>query len=147
MQVADLRPTLIYFCVAFLTILAGVSLRFVPSNVPELLVRYGGSFLWAFMMYFLIAALQAYRRPSTLVAISGVFTTLVELSRLYHTPGFDAFRLTLAGALLLGRVFNAWHIAIYWSAVIVAALLDSLVFRRNLTRRRPSTNLSQRKSL
>jgi len=135
-QVADLRPTLVYFCVAFLAILAGVVLRFVPSHVPYAVVRYGGSFLWALMIYFLIAALQAYRRPVTLAAISGVFTTLVELSRLYHTPGLDAFRLTLAGALLLGRVFNAWHLAIYWAAVVIAALLDGLVLRRTLARGR-----------
>jgi len=48
----------------------------------------------------------------------------VELSRLYHSPGLDAFRLTLAGKLLLGRVFSGWHFFVYWAAIAVAALAD-----------------------
>jgi len=130
-HVADLRPTLVYFSIAFAAIVAGVILRFVPLNLPEIVVRYGGSFLWAFMLYFLIAALLANRRPLTLALFAGIFESLVEFSRLYHTPGFDAFKLTLAGALLLGRVFNPWHLLVYWVAVLLAALLDGKVIRTN----------------
>jgi hypothetical protein len=129
-RMADLRPTLVYFSVAFVAIVAGVVLRFAPLDLPYIVVRYGGSFLWAFMLYFLFAALLANRRPWTLALLAGVFESLVEFSRLYHTPGFDAFRLTLAGALLLGRVFNVWHLLVYWAAVGLAALLDGVVIRR-----------------
>jgi len=130
-HVADLRPTLVYFSVAFAAIVTGVLLRFVPLGLPETVVHYGGSFLWAFMFYFLIAALLADRRPLTLALLAGVFESLVEFSRLYHRPALDAFRLTLAGALLLGRVFNPWHLLVYWVAVGLAALLDGLVIRRS----------------
>ena len=130
LRVADLRPTLVYFSVAFAAIVAGVALRFAPLDMPDLVVRYGGSFLWAFMVYFLIAAVLANRRPLELALFAGVLESLVEFSRLYHTPGLDAFRLTLAGALLLGRVFNAWHFLVYWSAVAIAALLDGFLIRR-----------------
>ncbi len=129
LHVADLRPTLVYFSIAFAAIVAGIVLRFVPLNLPELMVRYGGSFLWAFMLYFLIAALLANLRPLTLALLAGFFESLVEFSRLYHTPGFDAFKLSLAGALLLGRVFNPWHLLVYWVAVLLAALLDGKVIR------------------
>jgi hypothetical protein len=130
LHVADLRPTLVYFSIAFAAIVAGIVLRFVPLNLPEVVVRYGGSFLWAFMLYFLIAALLANRLPLTLALIAGVFESLVEFSRLYHTPSFDAFKLSLAGALLLGRVFNPWHLLLYWVAVALAALLDGKLIRR-----------------
>ena len=138
LRVADLRPTLVYFAVAFATIVAGVVLRFAPLDLPEMVVRYGGSFLWALMVYFLIAAFVPYRRPITLALLAGVIESLVEFSRLYHTPGLDAFRLTLAGALLLGRVFNAWHLLLYWVAVTLAAFLDGLLIRRRKGRLRPS---------
>jgi len=136
LRVADLRPTLVYFSLAFATIVAGVALRFAPLDLPEPIVRYGGSFLWAFMVYFLIAAVLANRRPLVLALLAGVIESLVEFSRLYHTPGLDAFRLTLAGALLLGRVFNAWHFLLYWAAVAFAALLDGFVIRRRRNKRR-----------
>jgi len=130
LRVADLRPTLVYFTVAFASIVAGVALRFAPLDLPEPIVRYGGSFLWAFMVYFLIAAVLANRHPTVLACLAGLIESLVELSRLYHTPGLDAFRLTLAGALLLGRVFNPWHFLVYWLAVAIAALLDHFLIRK-----------------
>jgi hypothetical protein len=146
LRVADLRPTLVYFCVAFASILAGIVLRFVPLDLPEFVVRYGGSFLWAFMVYFLIAAVLANRRPLTLALLAGVLESLIEFSRLYQAPGLDAFRLSLAGALLLGRVFNPWHLLLYWAAAAIAGLLDSLLIRGGRGKRRAkSAGMGRRK--
>lgn len=43
-----------------------------------------------------------------------------ELFRLVHAPALDAFRATLAGALLFGRVFSPWNVAAYWLGVTLA---------------------------
>ncbi len=134
--VADLRPTLTYFFLGFVIIAAGLLLRFVTAGLPVFLVKYGGSFLWAGMVYFLIAAVQAYRRPAILAIMAAVVAAFVELSRLYHTPGLDAFRLTLAGALLLGRVFDPWHLLAYGSAIVVAAVMDAAIIRPRFAVRR-----------
>jgi hypothetical protein len=48
----------------------------------------------------------------------------VELSRLIHAPWLDDFRLTTAGALLLGRVFSLWNMAAYGCGIAVGAALD-----------------------
>jgi hypothetical protein len=53
----------------------------------------------------------------------------VEFSRLYHTPEMDAFRLTFAGRLLLGRVFSLWNIVSYAVGISAAAALEGLVIR------------------
>jgi hypothetical protein len=68
----------------------------------------------------LASVLQSY---DSAVA-SGIFAALVELTRLYHSPGLDAFRLTLAGKLLLGRVFSYGHFPVYWGAIGLAAWAD-----------------------
>jgi hypothetical protein len=57
----------------------------------------------------------------------------VELFRLVHAPWLDAFRLTLAGALLLGRIFSPWDMLAYGVGIVMAMLLDRfgmLVFTR-----------------
>jgi hypothetical protein len=36
----------------------------------------------------------------------------------------DAFRLTLAGKLTLGRVFSGWDIAAYWVAIAAGMALE-----------------------
>jgi len=62
--------------------------------------------------------------------IAALIAAVVEFSRLWHTPGFDAFRETLAGKLLLGRFFSLRNIAAYWIAIGLAMCVDAGVKRR-----------------
>lgn len=124
-----------YLGIALATILAGLALRLVPLGLPHALVKWGGSVLWAAMVYWLAAAFAPHRRAWFVALAAGVIATLVELLRLFHTPGLDAFRLTLTGILLLGRVFSAWHILAYWLVIVAMAGLDMKLFRRALPER------------
>jgi len=95
-----------------------------PLHLPPFLYKYGGSVLWAAMVYWLTAALLPRRRPIAVAATAATIAALVEFSRLLHTTGLDAFRLTLAGKLILGRFFSVRDIAAYWLAIAAAALID-----------------------
>ncbi len=86
-------------------------------GLPYFLVKYGGSVLWGGMVFFLFAGLLPRQPVPRLALLSFVAAALVEFSRLHHTPWLDAFRLTLAGALLLGRIFSWWNILAYASAL------------------------------
>jgi hypothetical protein len=112
------------------TILAGLGLRLLPLGPPFPLAKWGGSVLWAAMVYWLVAALLPNLRAITAAAVAGVVAGTVEMVRLYHSPGLDAFRLTLAGKLLLGRVFSPWHPVVYWATITLAAALDWTLLRR-----------------
>jgi len=113
-----------------LAILLGLGLRLLPVGLQYRLVKWGGSVLWAVMVYLLFAAFLPGRGAWTVFGVVGVVATLVELLRLHHSPGLDAFRLTLAGTLLLGRVFTPLHFVCYWGGVGVAALADWWLIRR-----------------
>ena len=65
-----------------------------------------GSGLWAMALYWLIAACVPRLSVVGLGCVAGVVAALVEFSRLWHVAAVDAFRLTLAGRLLLGRFFS-----------------------------------------
>jgi hypothetical protein len=43
-----------------------------------------------------------------------------------HPGSTDEFRLTLAGALLLGRIFSVWNILAYAAGILLAVGLDRL---------------------
>ena len=105
--------------------LAGLIWRLAPLPLPWLLYKYGGSMLWAVAVYWLIAALLPRSTPSKLAFLAALAAAAVEFSRLVHTPGFDAFRETLAGKLLLGRYFSPKNIAAYWLAIALTAWLDA----------------------
>ena len=57
---------------------------------------------------------------------------VVETSRLVHVPWLDAFRVTTAGALLLGRIFSPWNLVAYAAGIVFGVWIDRLaVLRRS----------------
>jgi Protein of unknown function (DUF2809) len=121
---------------ALIVIALGLGLRFHGRGLglPASMVKYGGSVLWAVMVYFLVAALLPRQPRSTLALLALVVAVVVELIRLLHTPWLDSFRLTLAGALLLGRIFSLWNIVAYAAGIALGVGLDRVVALRSLSR-------------
>jgi len=112
------------------TVGLGLAVRFAPLGLPAPIVKYGGSALWALMIYGVVSTLLP-RWPLLSVALAaGAIATAVEFFKLYRSPGMDAFRHTLPGVLLLGRYFSVRDIAAYWIAICVGALVDRRL-RRN----------------
>jgi len=110
---------------------AGLIWRMAPLHLPWFLYKYGGSMLWAVALYWLLAAILPRLTATRIALIATVAAAAVEFSRLWHTPAFDAFRITIAGKLLLGRFFSLKNIAAYWLAIALTAWLD----KRSLTPR------------
>jgi hypothetical protein len=104
--------------------LTGLIWRMAPLHLPWLLYKYGGSMLWAVALYWLFAAILPRLTPTRIALLTAIVAAAVEFSRLWHTPAFDAFRLTLAGKLLLGRVFSLKNIVAYWLAIALTWWLD-----------------------
>lgn len=109
------------------TIAAGLTLRLVRLGFPSAVVKYGGSILWALMVYWFIMAIRPRWPPTRSALVSSVVALSVELFKLHHAPALDAFRLTLPGKLLLGRVFSSWDLLAYAAAILVGLLLDRAV--------------------
>jgi len=107
-----------------ITIAAGLAIRFAHLGLPASVVKYGGSALWAVMIYWVCSAAFPPWRPLWSALLSGVLGTSVEYLKLYNPPWLDAFRRTLAGIILLGRMFNWRDVVVYWIAISLAAGLD-----------------------
>ena len=124
------RPLLLSLALMLATIAAGLGVRFAPLGLPSAVIKYGGSTLWALMVYWVVSTLLPLGRLLAVALLTGVLATTVEFVKLYHSPGLDAYRLTLPGVLLLGRVFSVWDIAAYW--VAIGAFIDLRSRRRPL---------------
>ncbi len=107
------------FSAAGVVVACGLAWRLVPLGMPPAWVKYGGSVLWGAMVLLVVAGLR--RRPgfawSTPLA-AGLVALGTELLRLFHAPALDAFRLTLPGALLLGRVFSLRDLVAYGAGIV-----------------------------
>jgi uncharacterized protein DUF2809 len=96
-------------------------------GLPGFVVKYGGSILWGTMIFFLAAIATPRLQRANLVLLAFSVAVAVELFRLVHTPWLDAFRLTTAGALLLGRIFSGWDIVAYAAGITFGMLVDVLL--------------------
>jgi hypothetical protein len=119
------RPRLILrACLCLSIIICGLALRRFGFSLglSALIVKYGGSILWGAMVYFVVAMTGSSRLSIALM--SAAIAVGVELFRLVHAPWLDAFRLTLPGALLLGRIFSAWDMLAYGVGIVLGMGLD-----------------------
>jgi hypothetical protein len=116
--VAPLRTSLIRAGLALAVIVCGLSLRWYgfPLGLPAFVVKYGGSLLWATMVFLLVGVLLPRLSRAQIAAIAMVIAVVVEFSRLVHAPWLDAFRLSTAGALLLGASSRC---GIWWRTLSV----------------------------
>jgi hypothetical protein len=131
-------------CLWLLVIAAGLALRrFGPGlGLSFPLVKYGGSLLWGTMLFFVVAMMASDLSPWKIALISIAIAVGVELFRLVHSPALDAFRLTTAGALLLGRVFSPWNMLAYGAGILLGMLLDRLETAAFMKTRRSARNAS-----
>ena len=113
-------------CAVLAVIATGLALRRygLGLGLPASVVKYGGSMLWGTMVFFL-AAIPASGQPRWKIALISISIAIcVELFRLVHAPWLDEFRLTTAGALLLGRVFSPWNMLAYGVGIMLGMMLD-----------------------
>jgi hypothetical protein len=132
--VAPLRTSLIRAGLALAVIVCGLSLRWYgfPLGLPAFVVKYGGSLLWATMVLLLVGVLLPRLSRAQIAVIAMVIAVVVEFSRLVHAPWLDAFRLTTAGALLLGRIFSPWNMVAYAIGILFGVWLDRLAAMRRV---------------
>jgi hypothetical protein len=111
---------------ALAVIALGLLLRFAGPRLglSAPIVKYGGSLLWGTMVLFLAAALCPRLPRSWIALLAMAVAVVVELIRLVHTPWLDDFRLTLTGALLLGRIFSLWNLVAYAAGILLGMALD-----------------------
>jgi hypothetical protein len=112
--------------VALAVIALGLLVRFPGPRfgLPAAFVKYGGSVLWGTMVLFLVAALGPRLPRGQLATAAMAVAVIVELIRLVHIPWLDDFRLTLTGALLLGRVFSLWNVVAYAAGIALGVAAD-----------------------
>jgi hypothetical protein len=121
---------LAYGAAVFVAIIVGSALRLVPIGLPFFIVKYVGSAIWGAMVFAVVAFCVPFARLRTIILIALAIALLSEFFRLYQAPELDAFRRTLPGQLLLGRIFSIWNIAAYGAGIMLASAADRS-FRRS----------------
>jgi hypothetical protein len=114
-------------CLAIIACGLGLRGYGLGFGLSAFVVKYGGSALWGTMVFLLVAMAASHLSRPRIALIAAAIAIGVELFRLVHFPWLDAFRLTLPGALLLGRIFSVWNMAAYGVGIAIGVSLDRSV--------------------
>jgi hypothetical protein len=87
--------------------------------------------LWGTMVFFLVTITASGQPRGRVALVSATIAVCVELFRLIHYPWLDDFRMTLAGALLLGRIFSPWNMLAYGVGILSGMQLDRFARMRS----------------
>jgi membrane-associated PAP2 superfamily phosphatase len=123
------RQRLIYLGLAVAAIAIGLLFRTPALHLPWTVGKYGGSILWAEMVYFILRAILPNHRAGIVALIAAVLAALGECTQLISVPWFDALRDTTIGHLIFGRTFAVEDIVAYWIGILAAAVLDAFMRR------------------
>jgi hypothetical protein len=113
----------------------GFVCRFVPIGLPYLIVKYGGSFLWASTVYWFIGYFLARQKPVTLALISLAITAAIEFLKRVQSSTLENIRNTFFGIIILGRRFSYTDIVVYWIAILCMLWIDhSTIYSRQASK-------------
>jgi hypothetical protein len=121
-----------------ITIPLGLAVRLLPLGLPWFLYKYLGSILWAVALYWFLAAILPKLQPIVIATLAILIATLLELTRLIPIAPVDAFRLTFAGKILLGRYFSIKNIVAYLLGIALTTALDNSLIAPKSTDSHPA---------
>lgn len=115
-----------------LVVATGLGVRALrpDADIPFFVWKYAGSALWATALYLAIGLVAPRLGPIRTTILSGLIAVAVEFSRLLDFAWLDAFRATLAGRLLIGKVFALSNLLAYAAGIIFGMAIDALSKRR-----------------
>ena len=125
-----MRRRLAYLAIAVACIAFGLLVRTPALGLPREIAKYGGSVLWAAMVYFGLRVIVPRWPIVVTAALAATVAALGEATQLLSIPWFDSLRATTLGHLIFGRTFAFEDIGAYWIGILVAACGEALGRRR-----------------
>jgi hypothetical protein len=113
------------------TIVAGLATRSTLFSMPRVFGKYPGDCLWAVMIFLGVGLIfPALTTPRT-AGLAILICFVVETIKLLPWDWLDSIRQTSVGHLVLGRAFTWQNYIAYSVGVLIAALVEVLIWKRD----------------
>ena len=125
-----------YLAMSVIVFSAGLLSR-TTLPMPSWFHRYGGDTLWAMFVFLLLTMLSRRVKTHWLALTALIFSYLIEVSQLYHSPWLETIRATTVGGLILGFGFLWSDLVCYTVGVLLGVSMDCLLLARDYPPERP----------
>lgn len=119
----------VYIIAVFTTILLGLASRKSSHQPIPFIAGNAGDFLWAMMVYFGFRFLFVHKSLLTPILFSLLFSFGIEFSQLYQADWINQIRVTMLGALILGKGFLTVDLIRYTTGILIGAAFDKTIFK------------------
>jgi hypothetical protein len=118
------RYPLLWTVLIALAVGLGLGSRRFGASLPAFVATYAGDTLWALVAFLGIGLILPRTSTWRIAALAMSFSTMIEVSQLYHAPWIDSVRRTTLGSLILGFGFLWSDLACYAAGVGIGMLLE-----------------------
>lgn len=122
------RKPLVKLVIIF--ILIGLMLKFLDLNMHPLVNDYGADFLWAMMIYFMVAILLKSTRSRNIFIISILICFSLEFLQLYETKELLELKKNPIIKLVLGTTFLLSDLIVYFIGNVIAIIIEKIFIKR-----------------
>jgi len=127
-----LKERLLYFVVALILVLLGLSTRMMEEHLPDFVSSHFGDALWAAMIYCGFRVIIVSKSKEKSFIFSLLFCIAVECSQLYQEDWINAIRGTVLGGLILGHGFLLIDLVRYSIGILFVYLVDKYFIKLRL---------------
>jgi hypothetical protein len=122
------RRRKVYSFLIITVILSGLASRYFSNLLPYWVELYVGDSLWA-LNIFLMLGFIFITKSSFIIAIPAfIFSLLIELSQLYHTPWIDSIRAYKVIGIILGYGFRWTDLLCYFAGIAIGVIIEKTNF-------------------
>ena len=125
------RSRLLYAMLIAAVIGAGLLWRSPLLHLPPFAAKYGGSALWALMVFLCCGFVKARAGIWRLMFVATIISFAVEFSQLYHAPWIDEIRSYNLGALILGSTYSSKDLLAYLAGIVTGGVLEGILRKRD----------------
>jgi len=131
--VSEIKPRsrLLYAALGAGVIGLGLLWRSPFLGFSHFITKYGGSALWALLVFLCCGLVKARASTWRLVFAATVISFCVEFSQLYHAPWIDQIRAHRLGGLILGSTFSSYDLIAYLVGIGAGAILEVILRKRD----------------
>lgn len=126
-----MKRNIIYIILIVSFICIGLIIRKYNDFFGSIVGNYAPDTLWAIMVFFILRLLIRSKSNAFIFVFTIVFSYLIELSQLYHSPWIDYIRNNKLAALVLGKGF-LWSDIICYSLGACSAFMIQKILEKNL---------------
>lgn len=125
------RSRILYAALGAGVIGLGLMWRSPHVGFPPFIAKYGGSALWALLVFLCCGFVKARASTWRLMLAATVISFCVEFSQLYHAPWIDQIRAHRLGGLILGSTYSSYDLVAYLAGIIAGAIVEAILRRRD----------------